>query len=171
MFHQRVAHLELREGREIAVGRPEFADAVVQTQRGNARVVNARAFHSRRQSKFAPRHQLSLDELMPEREELERLERARQDSPETSVLRAEDAERVRQAVLQLPPAYRLILVLHDMEELSTAEAAKITGLREGTVRVRLHRARLFLLENEPQSLLSERPQSGLFFSGDVLGAL
>src|SRR5439155_7749109 len=108
------------------------------------KVAKNQCLMARRQSKFAPRHQLSLDELMPEREELERLERARQDSPETSVLRAEDAERVRQAVLRLPPAYRLILVLHDMEELSTAEAAKITGLREGTVRVRLHRARLFL---------------------------
>jgi RNA polymerase sigma-70 factor (ECF subfamily) len=31
-----------------------------------------------------------------------------------------------------------------MEELDTAEVAKVTGLRPGTVRVRLHRARLFL---------------------------
>ncbi len=31
-----------------------------------------------------------------------------------------------------------------MEELDTAQVARITGLREGTVRVRLHRARLFL---------------------------
>ncbi|MGE5204680.1 MAG: sigma factor-like helix-turn-helix DNA-binding protein, partial [Chlamydiota bacterium] len=36
------------------------------------------------------------------------------------------------------------LVLHDMEELSDQEIAKITGLRAGTVRVRLHRARLYL---------------------------
>jgi len=47
-------------------------------------------------------------------------------------------------VLRIPPQYRLILVLHDMEDLDTDEVAQITGLREGTVRVRLHRARLFV---------------------------
>ena len=40
--------------------------------------------------------------------------------------------------------YRLILVLHDMEELSDGDVAEITGLRPGTIRVRLHRARLFV---------------------------
>jgi RNA polymerase sigma-70 factor, ECF subfamily len=38
----------------------------------------------------------------------------------------------------------MVLVLHDMEELSTGEVAQVTGLRPGTVRVRLHRARVFL---------------------------
>jgi RNA polymerase sigma-70 factor (ECF subfamily) len=38
----------------------------------------------------------------------------------------------------------MALVLHDMEELSTADVAKIMDLREGTVRVRLHRARLMV---------------------------
>ena len=51
---------------------------------------------------------------------------------------------VRQAVLRIPPQYRLILVLHDMEELPTEEVARITGLTENTIRVRLHRARLFV---------------------------
>ena len=37
-----------------------------------------------------------------------------------------------------------MLVLHDMEDLSTAEVAQVTGLQPGTVRVRLHRARLFV---------------------------
>jgi Sigma-70, region 4 len=36
----------------------------------------------------------------------------------------------------------VILLLHDMEELSDADIAEITGLRAGTIRVRLHRARL-----------------------------
>src|SRR5690242_2947173 len=55
----------------------------------------------------------------------------------------ENAKRLREAVQNLPPEYRLILVLHDMEELSDADVAEITGLRQGTIRVRLHRARLF----------------------------
>ena len=49
-----------------------------------------------------------------------------------------------QAVLQLPPQYRLVLVLHDMEELDTEEVAAVLSLQPGTVRVRLHRARLML---------------------------
>ena len=98
----------------------------------------------RRKSKAAPREMLSLEDLMPDREELESLERAFSDSPESSVLHEEEAERVRQAVLSIPPQYRLILVLHDMEELPTEDVARITGLTENTIRVRLHRARLFV---------------------------
>jgi RNA polymerase sigma-70 factor (ECF subfamily) len=98
----------------------------------------------RRKPKSAPARMCSLDELMPDREELEALEQSVPGSPEQLVLREEEAERVRQAVLRIPPRYRLILALHDMEELSTEQVARITGLTENTVRVRLHRARLFL---------------------------
>jgi RNA polymerase sigma-70 factor (ECF subfamily) len=37
---------------------------------------------------------------------------------------------------------RIVLVLHDMEELTTEQVAQILGLQPGTIRVRLHRARL-----------------------------
>ena len=97
----------------------------------------------RRRTKSAPGKMLSLEELMPDANELEALEGSVPDSPEHSILREEEAERVRHAVLQIPPRYRLILVLHDMEELSTTDVARITGLSENAVRVRLHRARLF----------------------------
>jgi RNA polymerase sigma-70 factor, ECF subfamily len=98
----------------------------------------------RRKSKLAPKEMLSLDQLMPNREELELLEQSAHDSPEHSVLREEESERVREAILRIPPQYRLILVLHDMEELPTEDIASITGLTENTIRVRLHRARLFV---------------------------
>ena len=99
---------------------------------------------SRRRSKFAPKQELSLEELMPDRQELDKLGSAANENPDKALLREEDAERVRRAILKVPPQYRLILVLHDMEELDTDQVAKVTGLRPGTVRVRLHRARLFL---------------------------
>ena len=99
---------------------------------------------SKRRSKFAPKEDLSLESLMPDRRELESLPRKTDSTPETSFLHRENAKRLRQAVRKLPPEYRLILVLHDMEELSDAEVAEITGLRLGTIRVRLHRARLFV---------------------------
>jgi RNA polymerase sigma-70 factor (ECF subfamily) len=108
------------------------------------KVARNRCLMSRRRSKFAPREHLSLEELLPDRQELESLAETDGPSPEQSLLADENADLVRDSVLKIPAAYRLILVLHDMEELSTEEVARITGLREGTVRVRLHRARLFL---------------------------
>jgi len=99
---------------------------------------------SRRRSKFAPKEHLALDDLMPAGEELAALATPSRHSPESAVLRKENAAHIQAALGSIPPQYRLVLVLHDMEELDTDEVAKITGLREGTVRVRLHRARLAL---------------------------
>jgi len=108
------------------------------------KVAKTRCLMSRRKSKFAPKEALSLEELMPDRRELKRLSGNGGPTPETSLMRRENAKRLRDAVQQLPPEYRLILVLHDMEELSDEDIAEITGLRPGTIRVRLHRARLFV---------------------------
>jgi len=108
------------------------------------KVAKNRCLMSRRRSKFAPKESLSLEDLMPDRRELEKLSGKADETPETSLLCRENAKRLRQAVQKLPPEYRLILVLHDMEELSDADVAEITGLRLGTIRVRLHRARLFV---------------------------
>ena len=108
------------------------------------KVAKNRCLMSRRKSKFAPNEALSLEELMPDRVELQRLSGGTDGTPETSLLRRENAKRLREAVQKLPPDYRLILVLHDMEELSDTDIAEITGLRLGTIRVRLHRARLYV---------------------------
>jgi len=108
------------------------------------KVAKTRCLMSRRKSKFAPKEALSLEELMPDRQELEKLSGNAEPTPEASLMRREDAKRLREAVQQLPPEYRLILVLRDMEELSDEDVAEITGLRPGTIRVRLHRARLFV---------------------------
>ena len=108
------------------------------------KVAKNRCLMTRRRSKFAPTASLSLEELMPNRQEMKQLAGESAATPETSLLRQESAARLKKAVQKLPPAYRLILVLHDMEELSKADIAAITGLRLGTIRVRLHRARLFV---------------------------
>lgn len=116
-------------------------------------VARNRCLMSRRQSKFAPKQHLALDELMPTGAELAALATPSHSSPESSVLREENSEHVRTALNAIPPQYRFILVLHDMEGLETAEVAKITGLREGTVRVRLHRGRLALRKELSKSEL------------------
>jgi RNA polymerase sigma-70 factor (ECF subfamily) len=108
------------------------------------KVARNRCWMSRRRSKFAPRETVALDDLMPDASELESLTAGSQPSPEALVASHESAQRVREAVLSIPAPYRLVLVLHDMEDLDTPEVARVTGLKEGTVRVRLHRARLLL---------------------------
>ncbi len=100
---------------------------------------------SRRRSKFAPRQSLSLEELMPDREYLQRLQAGGDGTPEHALLQKETSEQLQQAILKLPPPYRLVLVLHDMEGLTSDEIARVLALREGTVRVRLHRARVIKL--------------------------
>jgi RNA polymerase sigma-70 factor, ECF subfamily len=108
------------------------------------KVAKSRCLMSRRKSKFAPKEALSLEELMSDRQESQQLSGKSVGTPETSLLRRENAKRLRKAVQKLPPEYRLILVFHDMEDLSDADIAEITGLRGGTIRVRPHRARLFV---------------------------
>ena len=108
------------------------------------KVARNRCLMNRRGNKFSPKVNLSLDELMPDGRELQQLLQSDRPSPESEVLENEAADRLHQSILKVPPQYRFVLVLHDMEGLSTAEVARVTGLREGTVRVRLHRARLFV---------------------------
>jgi RNA polymerase sigma-70 factor, ECF subfamily len=108
------------------------------------KVAKNRCLMNRRKSKFAPAHELSLEELMPDRKELEQLTADGRVSPESFAIRSEQASRLREAVQKLPAQYRIVLVLRDMEGLTDDEMAEITGVRAGTVRVRLHRARLFV---------------------------
>jgi RNA polymerase sigma-70 factor (ECF subfamily) len=54
------------------------------------------------------------------------------------------AEGVRRAVLALPARYREALVLYYFEEKDLAEAARILGVAEGTLKARLHRGRELL---------------------------
>ncbi len=108
------------------------------------KVARNRCVSSRRGAKFSPAKNLSLDQLMPDSFELKELLKSDTPNPEAVLMSNETAEHLKQAVLAVPPQYRMVLVLHDMEELSTAEVAQIMNLRQGTVRVRLHRARLFV---------------------------
>ena len=44
-------------------------------------------------------------------------------------------------IRELPDSYRIVVMLRDIEELETSEVAKMLGLSESNVKVRLHRAR------------------------------
>jgi RNA polymerase sigma factor (sigma-70 family) len=134
------------------------------------KVAKSRCLMSRRKSKFAPKEALSLEELMPDQREMEELSGNVEPTAESSLIRRENANQLRDAVHQLPPDYRLILVLHDMEELSDDDIAEITGLRPGTIRVRLHRARLFVRKELAKSTAGQRSLQAKEASGSCWAA-
>lgn len=109
------------------------------------RVVANACLMRRRRGKYEPARELSLDELMPADPDSASVEipdaRA---LPDSALERQRAREAVREAIRDLPPAYRLVLMLRDMEELSTAETARALDVPETTVKMRLHRARLMV---------------------------
>ncbi len=73
-------------------------------------------------------------------------------SAETVLESRDSREMVRRCIERLPEKYRSVLVLRDIEELDTEEAAQSLSLTANTVKVRLHRARQALktlIEREP----------------------
>jgi RNA polymerase sigma-70 factor (ECF subfamily) len=66
--------------------------------------------------------------------------------PKEAVLRKEVRSQLDRAIRSLPPLYRAVVTLRDVEGLSTAETATALAISEGAVKTRLHRARLFLRE-------------------------
>src|ERR1039457_2330400 len=97
------------------------------------KVARNRCISSHRGSKLSRAKNLSLDELMPDSRELQELMKSAAPNPEAALLNTETAEHLRLAVLKVPPQYRMVLVLHDLEDLTASEVAQIMGLREGTV--------------------------------------
>ncbi|MFO7565814.1 MAG: sigma-70 family RNA polymerase sigma factor [Enhygromyxa sp.] len=64
--------------------------------------------------------------------------------PEATVVGNRLERAIQHEIAQLEPEHRLLIVLRDIQGLSYAEILKITGLQEGTLKSRLHRARLAL---------------------------
>jgi RNA polymerase sigma-70 factor (ECF subfamily) len=62
------------------------------------------------------------------------------------MVRHETRTHVRAAIDRLPDSYRTVLLLRDIEELSTEETAQALGVTSNTVKIRLHRARQALLK-------------------------
>jgi len=66
--------------------------------------------------------------------------------PNRTVLHEELGQRVRALIDRLPDAYRSIVLLRDVEEMSLEEIAEATGLSQSAIKSRLHRGRLILRE-------------------------
>jgi RNA polymerase sigma-70 factor (ECF subfamily) len=111
------------------------------------RIATTACLKKKRKPKHAPERELSLEAFMPrEGDELpdEAPEWAR--APLAQVLNEELSRHLKQAVIELPKKYRMVVALRDMEGFSTEETAQILDISTANVKVRLHRARLFLRE-------------------------
>jgi RNA polymerase sigma-70 factor, ECF subfamily len=63
------------------------------------------------------------------------------ETAESMLEREETRALVRETISRLPDAYRIVLHLRDIEEMTTEETAEILGITRNAVKIRLHRAR------------------------------
>ena len=109
------------------------------------KVAASTCIKKRRKSKFAPEKELSLDDFLPANEtEVPDHVPDWALIPLDKLLNQELSNTINQEILSLPKKYRLVIVLRDIEGFSTAETAQILNLSPSNVKVRLHRARLYL---------------------------
>lgn len=64
--------------------------------------------------------------------------------PEADAASAQFRRMLEQAVDELPPNFRIVFMMRDMEEMSIEETAAQLGIAPATVKTRLHRARQML---------------------------
>jgi len=138
----------------LMCGRPEDAEEVAQEtllhafesfdQLRNPDLVRPWVFRiarnvclmQRRRSLFAPAQEISTDQLLPAEEPT-----GADVPPDQEYLRGELRAVLDRIISELPPTYRSVVVLRDLEELSTEETAQILDLEPDAVKTRLHRAR------------------------------
>ena len=117
--------------------------------------VNAALMRLRRQRRHDER---PIEELLPTFDETGHRVGADhpwpQANPEDEQCQSELRRRVRRAIGELPQNYRTVLVLRDIEELSTKETAELLGATETAIKLRLHRARQALRTTLERGMLA-----------------
>lgn len=112
------------------------------------RIAKNECLMKRRKSVFAPQVELSLDELRPVKSgegdavTMEIADWSR--LPDHLALDEEMRQALMREIRELPEIYRAVVLLRDVEELTTAETAEILGISSDTAKMRLHRGRLAL---------------------------
>ncbi len=111
------------------------------------RIARNACLMKRRKSVFAPSQELSLDDFMPAMDHSggghAKIQIADWSAlPDRQVMQLEMKQELDQAIAALPEIYKSVILLRDMEELSTHDTAQILDLTEDVVKTRLHRARL-----------------------------
>ncbi len=141
----------------LMCGRPEDAEEVAQEALFNAfehfgslrepervrswifRIAKNACLMQRRKSVFAPAQELSIDDMPPGTEVS-----GDEPPPDRSYLTSELRAVLDRAIAELPPLYRSVVLLRDLEELSTEETAQILDVSADVVKTRLHRGRAAL---------------------------
>jgi RNA polymerase sigma-70 factor (ECF subfamily) len=124
------------------------------------RIAKNACLMKRRKSVFAPPRELSLDDFLPEMNHdgghltIEIADWS--GLPDDQVLQSELKQVLDQAIGELPEHYRSVMLLRDMEELSTLETAQTLDLTEDVVKTRLHRARLAVRQKLDEYLRANR---------------
>jgi RNA polymerase sigma-70 factor (ECF subfamily) len=159
-YGDRVYNLVLR-----LVGSPSEAEDIAQevfvtvfksieSYRGEAKlstwILRIAANHSKNRIKYLSRRRTTSDQLrdgtdvtdLPD--EGKAPAQAHFEAPDVMLEAAETERLLQDAIAKLDEEQRLLVVLRDVEELSYDEIVEITGLPEGTVKSRLHRARMAL---------------------------
>ena len=123
-------------------------------------MIAARAgMRKRRKKKCEPDYEMSLDSFIHEDGSDGKYEIPDwSDDPSDNVMRAELKKIIDAAIQTLPPKYRLVFNLRDIEGFNTKETAEILGISTQSVKTRLHRARLFLREEISKQYVEGRPQ-------------
>jgi RNA polymerase sigma-70 factor, ECF subfamily len=100
----------------------------------------------RRRRVGEPSHFVSIDERMPSDDgTITAIDVVDESRPaDQQMIDAWIDGRLREALQTLSPSYRIIIVLREIEGLSTREVSGITGISEANVKTRLHRARIAL---------------------------
>jgi len=110
------------------------------------RIAKNACLMKRRKSVFAPSQELSLDDFVPAIDHQgghAKLQIADWSGlPDRLILQSEMKRVLDQAISALPENYKSVILMRDIEELSTLETAQVLDLTEDVVKTRLHRARL-----------------------------
>ena len=117
-------------------------------------------YRKRRKKKGEPDFELSLEALLPGDGAAGQYDIPDWSSdPSERLLQSELKQVIGEAVRALPPKYRMVFNLRDMEGFSTEETASILEITPQAVKTRLHRARLFLRKEISERYRKELPHA------------
>lgn len=112
------------------------------------RIARNMCLMKRRKSVYAPAQELSLDQFIPSMTgsgDERKIQIADWSAlPDSQMLQSEMRQVVHDAIAELPDIYRAVVMLREIEELSTEETAEVLDVTIDVVKTRLHRARLAL---------------------------
>ena len=109
------------------------------------KIASSACLKKRRRRKHEPAREESLDQLVEGREDRVPAGTAGgADEPAGEAEAAELSRRLQEALLSLPPIYRVVITLRDFQGLSTDETARALGISNTAAKVRLHRARTMI---------------------------